>query len=37
MFETDMMSEFMNLILQDGIRDTKLRKILAYVERVLSK
>ena len=35
--EADILPEFMGLISQPGISDNKLRKILAYVERVLSE
>jgi hypothetical protein len=35
--EADVMAELMDLISQPGIRDNKLRKILDYVERVLSE
>ena len=37
MSETDLMVELMDLLSQDGISDNKLRKVLAYVERVLSE
>ena len=37
MSETDMMVEFMDLMSQDGASDNKLRKILDYVERVLTE
>jgi hypothetical protein len=37
MTEADMMVEFMDLMSQEDISDYKLRKILAYVERVLSE
>ena len=37
MSETDMMIELMDLISQPGISDKKLRKILAYIERVVSE
>ncbi|HEX5735271.1 MAG TPA: hypothetical protein VF131_20750 [Blastocatellia bacterium] len=36
MFEAEIMAELMGLLSREGISDTKLRKILAYVERVLS-
>jgi hypothetical protein len=37
MFEAEMMAELMGMMNQEGISDTKLRKILAYVERVVSE
>ena len=37
MSDTDMLAEFMDLISQEGISDNKLRKILAYAERVVSE
>ena len=36
MSEADMLAEFMDLMSRDGIINKKLRKILDYVERVLS-
>jgi hypothetical protein len=37
MSASDMMAELMDLMSQEGISDSKLRRILAYVERVLSR
>ena len=37
MSEADMMADLMGMMSQEGISDNKLRKILAYVERVLSE
>jgi hypothetical protein len=37
MSEADMLAEFMDLMSQEGISDNRLRKILAYVERVVSE
>ena len=35
--ESDLLAELMGLMSREGISDGKLRKILAYVERVLSE
>jgi hypothetical protein len=32
-----MLAEFMDLMSREGISDNKLRKILAYIEQVLSE
>lgn len=37
MSETDRLAELMDLMSQEGNCDDKLRKILAYVERVVSE
>ena len=35
--ETDMLVEFMDMVRREGISDKKLRKVLDYVERVVSE